>query len=141
MPAMPKRVKYRKQMRRVRQTKLKASRGNYVAYGEFGIQSLDGGWLTARQIEAGRIAATHFLRREGKIYIRAFPDKPISKKPLETRMGKGKADTDYWAAVVRPGRILYEIAGVPEELAKQALARIAMKLPFKTRMVYRRHGI
>ena len=140
MPAMPKRVKYRKQMRLARQTRLKATRGNYVAYGDYGIQSYDGGWLTARQIEAGRIAATHFLRRQGKIYIRAFPDKPISKKPLETRMGKGKADTDYWAAVVRPGMILYEIAGVPEELAKQALARIAQKLPFKTRMVYRRHG-
>jgi len=141
MANMPKRVKFRKQMRRGRATKAKASRGNYVAFGEFGIQSLEGGWLGARQIEAGRIAATHFLRREGKIFIRVFPDKPISKKPLETRMGKGKAETEYWAAVVKPGTILYEIAGVPEALAKEAFARIAHKMPFKCRMVYRRHGV
>ena len=97
--------------------------------------------MTAKQIEAGRIAATHFLRREGKIFIRVFPDKPVSKKPLETRMGKGKAETEYWTAVVKPGTILYEIAGVPEELAKQALARIAYKMPFKTRLVHRRHAV
>ena len=138
---MPKRVKYRKQMRLVnRQVKRNASRGNRVSYGEFGLQALEGAWLGARQIEAGRITATHFLRREGKIYIRVFPDKPISKKPLETRMGKGKADVDFWAAVVKPGTIVYEIAGVPETLAKQALARMAQKMPFKCRMVYRGHG-
>lgn len=138
---MPRRVKHRKQHRLVkRQLKRKASRGNMVSYGEFGLQALDGGWLGARQIEAGRIAATHFLRREGKIFIRVFPDKPISKKPLETRMGKGKADVEWWAATVKPGTVLYEIAGVPEELAKQALARIAQKMPFKCRMVYRGHG-
>ena len=134
---MPKRVKYRKQMRRIR--KRNATRGNYVSYGDVGLQSYEHAWLTSRQIEAGRIAATHFLRREGKIYIRVFPDKPISKKPLETRMGKGKADTDYWAAVVKPGTIIYEIAGVPESLAKQAMARMANKMPFKCRLVHRQH--
>ncbi|MEX0742219.1 MAG: 50S ribosomal protein L16 [Phycisphaeraceae bacterium] len=135
---MPKRVKFRKEHRgKIRGN---AQRGNYVAFGEFGIQALEPAWMTAKQIEAGRIAATHFLRREGKIFIRVFPNKPISKKPLETRMGKGKADVEYWAAVVKPGTILYEIAGVPENLAKQALARMAHKMPFKCRMVYRRHG-
>jgi large subunit ribosomal protein L16 len=136
---MPKRVKYRKQQRRIRERN--ATRGNYVAFGEFGLQSLDGGWLSARQIEAGRVAATHFLRREGRIFIRVFPDKPISKKPLETRMGTGKADTEYWAAVVKPGMVMFEIAGVPEAVARQAFARIAHKMPFKTRMVSRRHSV
>ena len=100
MPMLPKRTKFRKQMR----GKLRgnATRGNYVAYGDFGLQSLEAHWLTARQIEAGRIAAQHFLRRQGKIYIRVFPDKPVSKKPLETRMGKGKAEVDYWAARIKP---------------------------------------
>ena len=139
MATMPKRVKYRKQMRRIRDRN--ATRGNYVAFGEFGLQSLEGGWLSAKVIEAGRVAATHFLRREGKIFIRVFPDKPISKKPLETRMGTGKADTEYWAAVVRPGTVMFEIAGVPEAVARQALARIAHKMPFKTRMVLRRHSV
>ena len=140
MPAnMPKRVKFRKQMRG--KIKGNATRGNYVAFGDVGLQTLEGGWLTARQIEAGRIAATHFLRRQGKIFIRVFPNKPVSKKPLETRMGKGKAEVEYWAAVVKPGTILYEIAGVPEALAKQAMARIAHKMPFKTRLVPRRHQI
>ena len=139
MAMMPKRVKYRKQHRMV--SDRKASRGNFVAFGDVGLQAMDGGWLGGRQIEAGRIAATHFLRREGKIFIRVFPDKPISKKPLETRMGKGKADVDYWASVVKPGMILYEIAGVPEHLAKEALARIAHKMPFKCRMVHRRHTV
>ena len=139
MAMMPKRVKYRKQQRgKIRGN---AQRGNYVAFGEFGIQALEPAWLTARQIEAGRIAATHFLRREGKIFIRVFPNKPISKKPLQTRMGKGKADVEYWAAVIKPGTVIYEIAGVPEHLAKQALARMAHKMPFKCRMVYRRHGL
>jgi len=139
MAMMPKRVKYRKQMRgKIRGN---ATRGNYVAFGDFGIQALEPAWITARQIEAGRIAATHFLRREGKIFIRVFPDKPVSKKPLETRMGKGKADVDFWAAVVKPGTILFEIAGVPEALAKQALARIAHKMPIKCRMVHRQHGV
>ncbi len=140
MPSMPKRVKFRKQMRG-RYNDQRASRGNYVAFGDVGLQCLECGWLTARQIEAGRVAATHFLRRQGKIFIRVFPDKPISKKPLETRMGKGKAETEYWAAVVKEGTILFEIAGVPEELAKQALARIAQKMPFRTRLVRRRHAV
>ncbi|MSR40749.1 MAG: 50S ribosomal protein L16 [Phycisphaerales bacterium] len=136
---MPKRVKFRKQQR----GKLNgcATRGNYVAYGDFGLQTLEPHWLTARQIEAGRIAAQHFLRRQGKIYIRVFPDKPISKKPLETRMGKGKADVDYWAARIKPGTMLFEVAGVPEDLAKQALARIAYKMPVRCRFVGRRLAV
>ncbi len=139
MPRMPKRVKFRKQMR----GKLRgnATRGNYVAYGDFGLQSLDTHWVSARQIEAGRIAAQHFLRRQGKVYIRIFPDKPISKKPLETRMGKGKADTDFWAARVKPGTMLFEIAGVPEDTAKQAMARIAHKMPVRCRFVGRRLAV
>jgi len=139
MPMMPKRVMHRKQMRG--RVKGKATRGNYVAFGDYGLQTLEAGWLTARQIEAGRIAAMHFLRREGKVFIRVFPDKPVSKKPLETRMGKGKAEVEYWCAVVKPGTILYEIAGVPENLAQQALARIAHKMPFRVRMVGRRHQV
>lgn len=136
MGMLPKRTKYRKQMRgRLRGN---ATRGNYVAYGEFGLQALDPMWVTARQIEAGRIAAQHFLRREGKIYIRIFPDKPVSKKPLETRMGKGKAEVDYWAARVKPGTMLFEVAGVSEDLAKEALSRIAHKMPVKCRFVHRR---
>jgi large subunit ribosomal protein L16 len=132
---MPKRVKYRKSQRG--RMKGNAQRGNYVAFGEFGLQALDGGWVSAQQIEAGRVAATHFLHREGKLWVRIFPDKPVSSKPLETRMGKGKGEPDYWAAVVRPGRILYELGGVPEDLAKQALRRVAHKMPVKCRMVYR----
>lgn len=136
MPRMPKRIKFRKQMRGT--LKGNATRGNYVAYGDFGLQSLESHWLTARQIEAGRIACQHFLRRQGKIFIRVFPDKPVSKKPLETRMGKGKADTDYWAARVKPGTMLFELSGVDEDMAKQALARIAQKMPVKCRFVGRR---
>lgn len=138
MPLMPKQVKYRKQQRGVMRGV--ATRGNYVAYGEFGLQCLEIGWLSARQIEAGRVSAGHFLQREGKVFIRVFPDKPISKKPLEQRMGKGKAEPDFWAARVKPGTILFEIAGVPENIAKQALARVAHKMPFKCRFVQRRHA-
>ena len=136
---MPKRVKFRKEQR----GKLKgnATRGNYVAFGDYGLQTLEPHWLTGRQIEAGRIAAQHFLRRQGKVFIRVFPDKPISKKPLETRMGKGKAEVDYWAARIKPGTILFEIAGVPEDLAKQAMARIAHKMPVKCRFVGRRIAV
>jgi len=136
MSLMPKRVKFRKEMRRVRDRR--ATKGNYVAYGEFGLQAMDGCWLTARQIEAGRVAAQHFLKRQGKLYIRVFPDKPISKKPLETRMGTGKAEVEYWAARVRPGTVMFEIAGVPEDLAKRALVRVAMKMPIKSRFIGRR---
>jgi|TARA_X000001036_G_scaffold119106_2_gene112577 large subunit ribosomal protein L16 len=136
---MPKRIKFRKQMRG--KMKGNATRGNYVAFGDYGLQSLGTHWVSARQIESGRIAAQHFLRRQGKIVIRVFPDKPISKKPLETRMGKGKADTDFWAARVKPGTILYEISGVPEEMAKEALARIAHKMPVRCRFVGRRLSV
>jgi large subunit ribosomal protein L16 len=136
---MPKRVKFRKQMRG--KMKGNATRGNYVAFGEYGLQSLDTHWVSARQIEAGRIAAQHYLRRQGKVVIRIFPDKPISKKPLETRMGKGKADTDFWAARVKPGTILFEISGVPEDMAKQAMARVAHKMPVRCRFVGRRLSV
>ena len=136
---MPKRIKFRKQQRGV--LRGNATRGNYVAFGDYGLQALEAHWVSARQIEAGRIAAQHFLRRQGKVYIRIFPDKPISKKPLETRMGKGKADTDFWAARVKPGTVLYEIAGVPIDLAKEAMARIAHKMPVKCRFVGRRLSV
>jgi large subunit ribosomal protein L16 len=139
MPRMPKRVKFRKQQRG--RLKGNATRGNYVAFGDYGLQTLEPHWLSARQIEAGRIAAQHFLRRQGKVYIRVFPDKPISKKPLETRMGKGKADTDYWAARIKPGTMLFEVAGVTEDIAKQALARVAQKMPVRCRFVGRRIAV
>ena len=139
MPSMPKRIKFRKQMRG--RLKGNATRGNYVAFGDYGLQALELHWVTARQIEAGRIAAQHFLRRQGKVFIRIFPDKPISKKPLETRMGKGKADTAYWAARVKPGTMLYEIAGVPELIAKEAFARIAHNMPVRCRFVRRRLAV
>lgn len=139
MPSMPKRIKFRKQMRG--RLKGNATRGNYVAFGDYGLQALERHWVTARQIEAGRIAAQHFLRRQGKVFIRIFPDKPVSKKPLETRMGKGKADTAYWAARVKPGTMLYEIAGVPELIAKEAFARIAHKMPVRCRFVRRRFAV
>ncbi len=139
MPRMPKRIKFRKQQRGT--MKGNATRGNFVAFGDFGLQALQTHWVTARQIEAGRIAAQHFLRRQGKVYIRIFPDKPVSKKPLETRMGKGKAETSYWAARVKPGTMLYEIAGVAEDVAKKALARVAHKMPIRCRFVGRRLAV
>ncbi|MFW6032086.1 MAG: 50S ribosomal protein L16, partial [Phycisphaeraceae bacterium] len=123
MPLMPKRVKFRKQQRGT--LKGNATRGNYVAFGEYGLQVLEGGWLTARQLEAGRVAARQFVSREGKLFVRVFPDKPISKKPLETRMGKGKAEPEYWATPIKPGTIIYEITGVPRDLARRAFARVA----------------
>jgi len=137
VPLMPKRVKYRKSQRG--RVKGKATRGNYVAFGEFGLQSLEPGWITARQLEAGRVAATHFLHREGKLYLRVFPHKPISSKPLETRMGKGKGETSHWVAVVKPGTVVYELGGVPEDIARQALNRAARKMPVRMRFVTRRH--
>ena len=139
MPRLPKRVKFRKQMRG--NLRKQANRGNYIAFGEYGLQALEPHWVTARQIEAGRIAAQHFLRRQGKVVIRVFPDKPISKKPLETRMGKGKADVDYWAARVKAGTILYEISGVSVDVAKQAMARVARKMPIRCRFVGRRLAV
>jgi large subunit ribosomal protein L16 len=132
---MPKRVKYRKQHRRIPEGR--AQRGNYVAFGEFGIQSLEGGWITSRQIEAARRAITNYVRRGGKVWIRIFPDTPVTQKPAETRMGSGKGAPEYWVAVVKPGRILFEISGVREDLAKEALARAAFKLPLKSRFVMR----
>jgi large subunit ribosomal protein L16 len=136
---MPKRVKYRKSQRgRVRG---KATRGNHVAFGDFGLQALEGGWLSAEAIESGRVTATHFVRGEGRLYIRVFPHKAITAIPAETRMGKGKGEPEYWAAVVKPGTILFEIAGLPEAAAKQCLARIAYKMPFKCRFVARRPAI
>ncbi len=139
MALMPRRVKFRKEQR----GKLRgnATRGNYVAFGDYGLQALEPYWLSGRQIEAGRVAAQHFLRRQGKIFIRVFPDKPISKKPLETRMGTGKAEVEYWAARIKPGTVLFEIAGVTEDLAKQAMARIAYKMPVRCRFVGRRVAV
>ena len=118
-----------------------ATRGNTVAFGEFGIQSQQMGWITARQIEAGRVAATHFLHREGRVYIRIFPDKPITSKPLETRMGKGKGEPVAWVAPVKPGTVLMEIAGVDENTAKSALRRVANKMPVQCRLIHRRPTI
>jgi large subunit ribosomal protein L16 len=131
----PKRVKYRKQMKG-RMTGL-ALRGSSVDFGDYGLQALEAGWLTARQIEAARIALSRYVKRTGKLWIRVFPDKPITKKPAETRMGKGKGPVEGWIAVVRPGKVLYEIMGVPEDKAREALYIAAQKLPVKTRFVMR----
>ncbi len=136
MRMMPKRVKFRKSQRG--RIKGNATRCNTVAFGEYGLQSMEPGYVTAQQLEAGRIAVSHFLSREGKLTIRVFPHKPVSSKPIETRMGKGKGETEFWVAVVKPGTVLYEIAGVPEILAKQAFSRVAHKLPVRVRMIGRR---
>jgi len=132
----PRRTKYRKQMKG--RMKGNAGRGNQLSYGTFGIKSLESEFLTARQIEAARIAATRFMKREGSIWIMIFPDKPITKKPLEVRMGKGKGAVEYYAAVVKPGRMLFEVSGVSEETAKEALRLAAQKLPVKTKFVMSR---
>lgn len=132
---MPKRVKYRKQMRG--RMKGKASRGAEIHFGEFGLQALEPGWISARQIEAARRAMVRAMRRRGKIWIRIFPDKPITKRAAESRMGKGKGNVEYWAAVVKPGRIMFEIGGVSEEVAKEALRLAAYKLSVKTKIVTR----
>ena len=135
MPMMPKRVKYRKSQKgRVRGN---ATRGNYVAFGEYGLQSLDPAWIESRQIEAARRAITNYVRRGGKVWIRIFPDKPVTQKPAETRMGSGKGNPEYWVAVVRPGRVMFELAGVREEVAVEALRRAAHKLPVECRIVKR----
>ncbi len=139
MPMMPKRVKFRKSQRG--KNRGNATRGNTVAFGEYGIQALDHAWITAKQIEAGRVAATHFLRREGRIFIRIFPHKPISAKPLEVRMGSGKGEPEYWAAVVKPGTMMFEIVGVDLATAKRALARVAFKMPIRCRFVHRKHAV
>ena len=139
MAMMPKRVKYRKSQRG--KMRGNATRGNTVAFGDYGLQSLEACWVTARQIEAGRVACMHFLRREGRVFIRIFPHKPVSGKPLETRMGKGKGEPEYWCAVVKPGTMLFEITGVDEPTARRALARVAHKMPVQTRFVARRHAV
>ena len=132
----PKRTKYRK----VQKGRMKGNsgRGTILSNGMFGIKSLDSNFLTSRQIEAARIAATRYMKREGQLWIKIFPDKPITKKPLEVRMGKGKGAVEYWAAVVKPGRILFEVGGVPLDIAKEALRLAAQKLPVKTRFVIAR---
>lgn len=132
---LPKRVKYRR-VHRGRMTG-KATRGNKLAYGEFGLQALEPAWITANQIEAARVAMTRYCKRFGKVWIKIFPDKPITKKPLETRMGKGKGAPEYWVAVVKPGRIMFEIAGVPEETAREAMRLAANKLPIKCKFIKR----
>ncbi len=135
MALMPKRVKYRKSQRG--KIKGNATRGNTVSYGEFGLQSLEGGWLSAQTIEAGRITISHAMRGEGKLFIRVFPHKSVTSIPLETRMGKGKGEPEFWAAVIKPGMILFEIGGVPEAAAREALAKVAYKMPFRCRFVSR----
>lgn len=132
----PKRTKFRK----VQKGKMKgnAGRGHLLSNGMFGIKSLDESFVTARQIEAARIAATRFMKREGQLWIKIFPDKPITKKPLEVRMGKGKGAVEYWVAIVKPGRILFEVAGVPLDVAKEALRLAAQKLPVKTKFIIAR---
>lgn len=137
MALMPKRSKFRKAFRG--RIKGFASRGNRVSFGDYGLQSLDAGWITGRQIEAGRVAANRATGGSAKIWIRIFPHKPISSKPAETRMGKGKGDVDFWAAEIKPGTVLFELGGVPEEKAKLAFKRVAHKMPVKVRMVRRLH--
>jgi large subunit ribosomal protein L16 len=139
MAMMPKRVKHRKTQRG--SMKGMATRGNTVSFGEFGLQSMDMAWVTARQLEAGRVAATHFLHREGRIYIRVFPDKPVTSKPLEVRMGTGKGEVEEWVAVVKPGTVLFEVSGVDEDTAKSALRRVANKMPVRCKLVHRRHAL
>jgi large subunit ribosomal protein L16 len=132
---MPKKTKYRK----MQKGKMRgaASRGNKLNFGDFGLQAVECGWLSSRQIEAARIAMTRFIKRTGRIWIRIFPDKPITKKPAETRMGKGKGPPEDWVAVIRPGRILYEMEGVPEERAREAFLLASHKLPISTRFIMR----
>lgn len=132
---MPKRVKYRKQ-HRGRMTG-KETRGVYVSFGDYGLQALEPAWVSARQIEAARRAIVHHMRRRGKYWVRVFPDKPITSKPAETRMGKGKGEVEYWAAVVRPGRVLFEVAGIDDEIAREALRLASHKLPIRTQIITR----
>ncbi len=132
---MPKKVKYRKSQRgRMRG---KASRAAALSFGEYGLQALEPCWLSARQLEAGRITITRHMKRRGKLWVRAFPWKPVTKKPTEVRMGKGKGDPEFWVDVIRPGRIIYELEGVPESVAKEAMRLAAHKLPIKTRFISR----
>lgn len=135
---MPKRIKYRKQHRGRRTGR--ANRGSEVAFGEYGLQALDPAWITNRQIESARVAMTRHIKRGGKVWIRIFPDKPITKKPAETRMGKGKGNPEEWVAVVKPGRVMFELEGVSEDLAKEAMRLASAKLPIKTRLISRHGG-
>jgi large subunit ribosomal protein L16 len=135
---MPKRVKHRKSQRG--RLKGNATRGNRVVFGDFGLQALQGGWITAQTIEAGRIAAQQYVRGEGRLYVRIFPHKPITSKPLEVRMGTGKGEPEAWVAVVKPGTVLYELGGVTEEQAKICFARLAHKMPIRVRFARRRPG-
>ena len=130
---LPKRVKYRRVMRG--RMKGKATRGNVVSNGEFGLQALEPAWITSRQIEAARIAMTRYTKRGGQVWIKIFPDKPVTAKPAETRMGSGKGAPEYWVSVVKPGRVMFEIAGVPEDVAREALRLASHKLPIKTKIV------
>jgi large subunit ribosomal protein L16 len=132
---MPKKVKFRKQQRGRRRGK--ARRGADLSFGEFGLQALEPCWLTARQLEAGRIAITRYVKRKGKLWIRAFPWKPVTKKPTEVRMGKGKGDPEFWVDVITPGKIIYELEGVPEDAAREAMRLAAHKLPIRTKFVSR----
>jgi large subunit ribosomal protein L16 len=132
---MPKKVKYRKQQRG--RMAGKAWRGSSIAFGDYGLKAMECGWITDRQIEAARVAMTRFIKRGGKVWIRLFPDKPITKKPAETRMGKGKGAPEQWVAVIRPGKVLFEMEGVPQATAEQAMSLAADKLPIRTRIVTR----
>ena len=136
MAMMPKRVKHRKSQRG--RIKGSATRGNRVVFGDFGLQAMQGGWVKAQTIEAGRIAAQQYVRGEGRLFVRLFPDKSVTSTPLETRMGKGKGEPDFWAAVVKPGTVLYELGGVTEEQARICFARLAHKMPLPVRFVRRR---
>ncbi len=139
MAMMPARVKYRKQQRGV--IRGNATRCNYVAYGDFGLQVLESGYITARQIEAGRMAASHFLQRVGRVFIRIFPHKSLTSKPLETRMGKGKGEVEEWVAVVKPGTVMFELGGVDESVARRAFNRVAHKMPMRCRFIKRRTSV
>ena len=135
---LPKRVKYRRPHRGT--MKGKATKGNFVAYGEYGMQALECGWITSRQIEAARIAMTRYIKRGGKVWIKIFPHKPITEKPAETRMGSGKGSPEYWVAVVKPGRVMFEVSGVSEEVAREAIRLAQHKLPIKSKFVKREGG-
>ena len=139
MPLMPKRSKFRKQQKG--RNRGKATRGNVVNEGEYGLQATTAGWIKSNQIEAARVAMTRYIKRGGKVWIKIFPDKPITKKPAETRMGKGKGAPEYWVALVKPGRVMFELAGVPEEIAREAMRLAANKLPVKTKFVVRESEI
>ncbi len=139
MQLMPKRIKYRKSMRGT--IRGNATKGHTVAFGEFGLMSLEACWVSAKELEAGRVASAHFMGREGRLWIRVFPHKPISKKPAEVRMGGGKGEPEWYAAVIRPGQILYELGGVDEPFARQCFNLIAHKLSCRTKLVRRRHGL